>query len=162
MPHGVAKVPFVIKDMKLHHELHTEVIAGSVGMSIIDKDVEMFTVQPRSGWWMFLISQKDMDRTAKEISEEQMQVKNDIDDDSEDHIEYDNVEDVETPILSDGETGLFRHLSRPEWSRPECLPDGAIEDDPDDDSEDSYKYSDNILGESLASISEASSETSGL
>lgn len=69
VPHGVAKVPFVIHDMECSVELHTEVIAGSVGMSILDESPKTFTVQPKSGRWMFLIKQKDTNNGREKVIE---------------------------------------------------------------------------------------------
>lgn len=69
VPRGFAKVSFVIHDMERSVELHTEVIAGSVGMSILDESPKTFTVQPRSGWWMFLIKQKDINNGRDRVIE---------------------------------------------------------------------------------------------
>lgn len=63
IPHGVVKVPVVIRDMERGIDFHTQLIAGSVGMSVLDESAEGFTVQPRSGWWMLFIRQKSVDRS---------------------------------------------------------------------------------------------------
>ncbi|KAF3040191.1 hypothetical protein E8E11_007120 [Didymella keratinophila] len=107
VPHGVAKVPFVIKDMK------------------------------------------DMIGTANETTEEQ--IKNDIDDGSEDCIEYYIVEDVETPVMSN-DTMVTASETDEE----------ASEDTDDDDSEVDFVFECDILKESSAWFSEASFNTSAL
>ncbi|KAF9695493.1 hypothetical protein EKO04_006468 [Ascochyta lentis] len=58
IPCGVAQVPVVILDMERSLRFDTNLIAGSVGMSIIKENGYGTMVQPRSGWWM-LCDQKE-------------------------------------------------------------------------------------------------------
>jgi len=58
VPQGVAQVPVVVRDTERFIDFHTQLIAGTVGMSVIDEDESATTVQPRSGWWMLCTRQE--------------------------------------------------------------------------------------------------------
>ena len=58
VPQGVAQVPVVVRDITRQIDFHTQLIAGMVGMSVVDENESATTVQPRSGWWMLCTRQE--------------------------------------------------------------------------------------------------------
>lgn len=52
VPQGVAQVPVVVRDAERFIDFHTQLIAGTVGMSVVDEHESATTTQPRSGWWI--------------------------------------------------------------------------------------------------------------
>jgi hydrogenase maturation factor len=58
VPQGVAQVPVIVRDTERYVDFHTQLIAGTVGMSVIHEDESATTVQPRSGWWMLCTGQE--------------------------------------------------------------------------------------------------------
>jgi hypothetical protein len=58
VPQGVAQVPVIVRDTERYIDFHTQLIAGTVGMSVVHEDESATTVRPRSGWWMLCTRQE--------------------------------------------------------------------------------------------------------
>ncbi|KAF2443103.1 hypothetical protein P171DRAFT_391217, partial [Karstenula rhodostoma CBS 690.94] len=57
VPHGVVRASVVIRYHGQTDDI-TDLVAGSVGMTVVEENEQGTTVQPRSGWWMTLNKKK--------------------------------------------------------------------------------------------------------